>query len=160
MQIGCPGFLRRTKSASQTRQAAGYGARKLFDFVPSDVAAVEAITGARVRCKLCPQIVALAAFADTLPEIAQPRGEMLVRANRRSGRRCRWRAHQREYRSFFFVALVAWVGIGGVEGAAELHGAEAETIAQMIGGARQLFEFGAAFRGEQIELVGAVRQTA
>src|SRR5260370_21992289 len=68
--------------------------RKLFDFVQIDVAAVKAITGARVRCKLCPQIVDLAAFADALPEIAHVRAEMLARGSRRCGRRSRWRAHR------------------------------------------------------------------
>jgi len=41
-----------------------------------------------------------------------------------------------------------------------LHGAEAEAIAQEVRGARQLFEFGAAFRGEEIELLRAMRQAA
>src|SRR5712671_6191574 len=66
----------------------------------------------------------------------------------------------REYRSFFFVSLVARLGIFGTERAAELHGAESEAVAQPIGGARQLFEFGAAFRGEQIELLRTMRQAA
>src|SRR5258707_558964 len=65
-----------------------------------------------------------------------------------------------EYRSFFFAVLVAWLGIIGAQRAAKLHGAEAEAIAQEVGGARQFFEFGAAFRGQQIELLRAVRQTA
>src|SRR5258708_34534124 len=41
--------------------------RKLFDFVPIDVAAVEAVTCARVRCKLSPQIVDMTAIPNTLP---------------------------------------------------------------------------------------------
>src|SRR4029077_1220581 len=67
---------------------------------------------------------------------------------------------RREYRSFFFAVLVAWLGIAGAQRAAELHGAEAEAIAQEVRGARQLCELGAAFGGEQIELLRAVRQAA
>src|SRR5882757_1841819 len=139
-------------------------ARQLLDFFPIDIAAIKAVTGARVRGKLRPQIFDLPPFADSLPEITHVSAETLARSNRWPGRRrgggCRWRAHRQKYRSFFFVSLVARLGIFGTERAAELHGAESEAIAQMIRGARQLFKFDAAFRGEQIELLRAVRQAA
>src|SRR4029077_8082067 len=67
---------------------------------------------------------------------------------------------RREYRSFFFAVLVASLGIAGAQRAAELHGAETEAIAQEVGGARDSLELGAASRGEEIELFGAVRQAA
>src|ERR1700726_57540 len=58
------------------------------------------------------------------------------------------------------LGFVTALGISGADGAAELHGIKAESIAQIVRGARQLFKFGAAFRGEQIELLRAMRQTA
>src|SRR6266404_6038362 len=58
------------------------------------------------------------------------------------------------------LGLVTALRIGGAERAAEFHGIEAEAIAQIIRGARQLFELGAALDGEQVELLRAMRQTA
>src|SRR2546423_3341629 len=66
----------------------------------------------------------------------------------------------REYRSFFFGALAAILGTGGAERAAEFNGIEAETIAQAIGRARYFLQFGAAFRGKQIELRSAMGKSA
>src|SRR5258706_13598453 len=58
------------------------------------------------------------------------------------------------------LGLVTALRIGGAERAAEFHGIEAEAIAQIIRGARQLCELGAALGGEQVELLRAMRQAA
>src|SRR5882757_9763386 len=115
-------------------------ARQLLDFFPIDIAAIKAVTRARVRGKLRPQILDLPPFTDALPEITHIRAKSLAWSNRwpwrRRGGSCRWRAHRQKYRSFFFVSLVARLGIFGTERAAELHRAKSETIAEMVGGAR------------------------
>jgi len=46
--------------------------RELVDFVPVDVFAVEAVAGAGVGGELRPEVVDAAAFADALPEVAEP----------------------------------------------------------------------------------------
>src|SRR5690349_2442601 len=65
-----------------------------------------------------------------------------------------------EYRSFFFLVLATGWGALRAERASELHRPKSEAVAKTVRRARQLLKLCAAFGGEQVELLRAMRQPA
>lgn len=124
-----------------------------MDLLPVDIFAVETVARARIGGELRPQVIDVSAFADALPKVAN------AAEARGRGRAAGWRGgtHSSQYKT---SARCEGGTIGGLliatERAAELHGAETELVAKLIGGFREAIELFAPAGFEEIELRCAV----
>src|SRR5262249_32554959 len=106
------------------------------DLVPIDIAAIEAVRGARVCAQLRPKLINPAAFADALPQV------WLRGLRRTSGFRSsfiKW--HERSIGHEVRNARCRKSLVFALQRAAELNFAKPEAVAQFVRGLGEFFEF-------------------